>query len=211
MIFNLIVSSRMNWLNKLRDVEDTSAGIYVKARADIAARDPKSCPFFAEGLLAIEFDADELDPDFVKELVDIGYAQVRPNGSKILLVLGEGGRWYTDPPSTEHPHHSFLASYTELCSRHGLPNHLTLEPKTFKLIQRVVQKEKHKEILAYAFANWEWLAKELNVSLPTINVLSSDFYWRRIVNHFERRTVRAGTIANRHVPEPAECFVPAKR
>lgn len=186
----------MDWMIKLKDLEDTAVGIYVKARINISERDQRTCPFYADGILAAVYGEDELDMDFVNELVGINYVKVQHIPHKLVLVLGEGGQWYTDPIQKSHPQHEFIALYSKLCATNAVDNNLALEKKTFGMIKQVMAKPDWREVLDFAFANWAWLKKELNVGLPTPNVLASDFYWRRIVNQMRNKP----SIANRYTP-----------
>ena len=205
-ILNLVFGGAMEWINKLKNLEDVSAGIYIKARAEIALRDSSKCPHYKEGLFACEYGLDEIDPTYISELVDIGYVTTRVKGDKMLLVLGENFQWYTDPDKTEHPHKEFIRHYNSLCAEFEIPNNCVFEPKTFAMIKQVMAKTNWKEIMHFAFKNWSWLRKELNVGLPTLNIFASSYYWRRIDNHFKVKPTLTH-VGNRHtVTEGDEAY-----
>lgn len=196
-ILNMVFGGAVDWINKLKDLEDVSAGIYIKARADIALRDSTKCPFHKKGLFACEFGVNEIDSVYLEELENIGYVTHQVNGNKLLLILGENFQWYTDPKQGDHPTRDFIKYYNELCANYDIVNNSVFEPKTFAMIKQIIGKKDWKNIMEFTFKNWAWLKKELNVGLPTINVLSSSYYWRRIENQFHSKpaTVHVG---NRH-------------
>jgi hypothetical protein len=196
-ILNLVFGGAMEWVNKLKDLEDVSAGIYIKARADIALRDSLKCPYHKQGLFACEFGLDEIDQVYLDELIDIGYVKTQKQGKKLILILGENFQWFTDPKTTEHPTKEFIKFYNSLCANHDIPNNGVLEPKTFGMIKQIMAKRKWKEVIEFAFKNWSWLKKELNVGLPTLNVFASSYYWRRIENQFESKPALTH-VGNRH-------------
>lgn len=196
-ILNMVFGGAVDWINRLKDLEDVSAGIYIKARADIALRDSTKCPFHKKGLFACEFGINEIDSVYLEELENIGYVTHRVNGNKLLLILGENFQWYTDPKQGDHPTRDFIKYYNELCANYDIVNNSVFEPKTFAMIKQIMGKKDWKQIMEFTFKNWGWIKKELNVGLPTLNVLASSYYWRRIENQFHSKpaTVHVG---NRH-------------
>jgi hypothetical protein len=196
-IFNLLMSGKMEWLGKLKDLEDTSAGIYIKARASILERD-KACKFYSEGLLAEEYDLNEIDEAYIQELEDIGYIRTETRGKKLILILGEDYQWYTDGPKRTNEQMDFIKLYSKLCSEYDIPNNAVNEPKTHKLIKVIRSYENWESKLEFVFKNWKkHLSKELNTSLPTLNVLASQYYWRRIENVYLNKPVTEN-IGNRY-------------
>ena len=196
-ILNMVFGGAMEWINKLKDLEDVSAGIYIKARADISLRDYTKCEYHKQGLLACEFNSDEIDEVYLQELEDIGYVTKRTNGNKLVLILGENFQWYTDPQKTENPMKEFIKHYNSLCASYDIPNNSVFEPKTFAMMKTVMGRKNWKETMEFTFKNWGWLKKELNVGLPTINVLASTYYWRRIENQFNSKP-SPNHVGNRH-------------
>ena len=204
-ILNMVFSGgdAMDWVNKLKGVEDTSAGIYIKARADISTRDHTKCEYYKQGLLACEYGLSELDPDFVRELEEIGYVAVRVENKKLILVLGENFNWYTDPQKSENPMKEFIRHYSQLCASYDIPNNAVFEAKTFSMMKSIMVRKNWKEIMEFCFKNWSWMKKELNVGLPTINVLSSTYYWRRMENQFKSKP-NNNHVGNRHAVEEGD-------
>lgn len=196
-ILNLVFGGAMDWINKLKDLEDISAGIYIKARADIALRDGLKCPYHKKGLFACEYGFNEIDQVYLDELVAIGYVKTEVHGDKLILILGENFQWYTDPQKTDHPTKEFIKFYNSLCAANDIPNNAVFEPKTFGMIKQVMAKQQWREVVEFSFKNWSWLKKELNVGLPTLNVFASSYYWRRIENQFKSKPTLTH-VGNRH-------------
>lgn len=204
-LIDLLLVYKMEWLYRLRELEDQSAGIYVKARASVETRE-KTCRWLQQGDFVCEFDQDELDPRYVKELADTNLVKIKRFGGKLLLYLGEANRYYTDP-KVEGKGSDLLKVYLDHCRTYDIPagQNVVMEVKTFSMLKTIRGKAQHLDIMAYCFANWKWLKKELSVSLPTLNVLASGYYWKRIENHF-RNQPDVQNLGSRYTPEQTEEF-----
>lgn len=93
-LVHCLLVNKMEWLYRLREMEDQSAGIYIKARASIQGRD-KKCPYLKKGLLVCEYGKDEIDPLYLDELEKAGLIKLKSVGNKLFLYLGEEGVFYT--------------------------------------------------------------------------------------------------------------------
>ena len=158
------------------------------------------------GIFACEYEINEIDKTYLEELVNIGYIKIKTEGKKLIMILGENFQWYTDPQKTEHPFKEFISHYNSLCAEFDIPNNCVFEAKTFSMIKQIMAKNKWKEIMEFAFKNWSWVKKELNIGLPTLNVFASSYYWRRIENQFKSKPSLTH-VGNRHtVAEGDEAF-----
>lgn len=196
-ILNLIMSSKVDWLKKLKGLEDVSVGVYIKARAEISDKE-KNCKFYASGLLAQEYGIDEIDEVYLDELESIGFVKTKKEGDKLILILGENFQWYTDGPTKVNEQMDFIRYYSKLCAEYDIPNDAVNEPKTHKMIKVIRSYENWKEKLEFVFKNWrKFLSKELSVGRPTLNVLSSQFYWRRIESAYSNKPM-VENLGNRY-------------
>lgn len=178
----------MEFMSKLEEVSDTTVGIYCKAHYHCLTK----------GVMSYEYDPSEYHEDYLQELKETGLVKLTQSKGSYFMVLGEGLFFFYDEPAKQ-PKGKAGQWYRDLCYKYSLPDQTIYDPKSYSMLKSIQSRDNWEQIVEFAFSNWSWLGKTLNVSLPTINVLCSKAYWTRIEQQLNHRpTTTDQNLGNRY-------------